>query len=95
MIIKYFDLRQFAMGLKLFRSCLRPGLSQCQPTRELSRPFNHDSLCGGLFHCFSMNLFLQLRLVKGAGHINLVLQNRKWALLKLGPLVAHSLGGLA
>ena len=95
MIIKYFDLRQFAMGLKLFRSCLRPGLSQCQPTRELSRPFNHDSLCGGLFHCFSMNLFLQLRLVKGAGHINLVLQNRKWASLKLGPLVAHSLGGLA
>lgn len=76
MIIKYFDLRQFAKGFKnphYSGFCLLLGGSQCQPARELSGPFNHNSLCGCSFHGFLMNLFLQLALVEGDGHRNPVL----------------------
>lgn len=87
MIIKYFDLRQFAKGFKnphYSGFCLLLGGSQCQPTRELSGPFNHDSLCGCSFHCFLMNSFLQLALAEGASRISPVLQNRKRASRELG-----------
>ena len=66
-----------------------PGPSANQQ-EELSGPFNHNRLCGCLFHCFLMNLFLRLALVEGTNPLE-----EEMGISEAGAHVAQSLGSLA